>query len=328
MQPTMLIAIVAALVIVAVVLLLVLRRGRKAGGAVNDRLSEYAGANALVDSNGIAVIKSSNTREVVNERIDKALKDKGFALEISRKLARADMRLTIGEFIGLKVISMGAGFGIGTFLGRGFGQFALVVGLLVAIVGLYVPDLVVSNKGKKRVKMFNNQLGDTIMLAANSLRSGYSLLQSLELISKESPAPISEEFSRVIREVSLGLSTREALANMLRRVPSEDLDLLITAIGIQMEVGGNLAVILDKLSHTIRERIRIKGEIKVLTAQQQYAGYIISGLPIALCGVLMLIAPQYVTRMFPWPYTCMPICGLILIASGFFAIQKIVQIDI
>jgi len=327
MQQNVLIAIVAAVVFVALLSLLIVRSRRKKGTEVSTRLNEYAGASADAPSDG-AVVRSSNTREVVNERIDRALKDRGFALNISRKLARADLRLTIGEFIGLKVLSMGALFGIGAFLGRGFGPFALVVGLLVGVVGMYVPDIIVNMKGNKRIKEFNSQLSDTIMLAANSLRSGYSLLQSLELISKEAPAPMCDEFQRVIREVSLGLSTREALANMLRRVPSDDLDLLITAINIQSEVGGNLAVILDKIGHTIRERIRIKGEIKVLTAQQQYAGYIISGLPLALCGVLMLIAPAYVSRMFPWPYTCMPICGILLILTGFFAIQKIVAIDV
>jgi tight adherence protein B len=104
--------------------------------------------------------------------------------------------------------------------------------------------------------------------------------------------------------------------------------LLITAINIQTEVGGNLAQILDNIGHTIRERIRIKGEIKVLTAQQQYAGYIISGMPIALAGVLMLIAPSFMTKMFAWPWICMPICGLILIGVGFWAIMKIVDIDV
>ncbi len=327
MQPTVLIIIALAVVVVlgAVVLL---TRSRRKGGSVTERLNEYAGSTSASGETGVAVIRPSNTREVVTERIDKAIRGRGFAVDIARKLARADLRLTVGEFIGLKVLSMGVGFGIGAFLGRGFGPFAMVVGLLVGIIGLYVPDIIVNNKGNKRVKVFNSQLGDTIMLCANSLRSGYSLLQSLELISREAPAPMSDEFQRVIREVSLGLSTREALSNMLRRVPSDDLDLLITAINIQSEVGGNLAQILDKIGFTIRERIRIKGEIRVLTAQQTYAGYIISGLPIALAGVLMLISPNYVSKMFPWPYTCMPICGLLLIATGFFAIKKIVDIDV
>jgi tight adherence protein B len=115
---------------------------------------------------------------------------------------------------------------------------------------------------------------------------------------------------------------------MLRRVPSDDLDLLITAIGIQMEVGGNLAQVLDNIGHTIRERVRIKGEIRVLTAQQKYAGYIISGLPVALALVLTLIAPTFIFKLFVWPWICMPICALILIGIGFWAIMKIVDIDV
>jgi tight adherence protein B len=213
-------------------------------------------------------------------------------------------------------------------LGRGFGPFATVVGILVAVIGFYVPDFFIKRTANKRIKNFNDQLGDTITLMSNSLRSGYSLLQSMELISREAPPPICDEFKRVTREVGLGISTREALANMIRRVPSDDLDLLVTAIGIQMEVGGNLSQILDNIGHTIRERVRIKGEINVLTAQQKYAGYIISGLPIALALVLFLISPDYLTRMFVWPWICMPVCGVILIIAGFTAIMKIVDIDI
>ena len=297
---------------------------KKKGNAVGSRLSEYAGDKKTPNPQATA----TNRRTLVNERIEKAVRGKGFAVSIQRNLARADLKLTVAEFIGLKILSTAVGFGVGTFLGRDFGQFALLVGLLVGIIFMYLPDIFVKRRGNKRIKNFNNQLGDTITLAANSLRSGYSLLQSMELIAREAPAPMSDEFTRVIREVSLGLATREALSNMLRRVPSDDLDLLITAINIQAEVGGNLATILDNIGHTIRERIRIKGEIKVLVAQQQYSGYIISALPVALAGVLMLIAPTFMFKMFVWPWICMPICGLILIGLGFWAIMKIVNIDI
>ncbi len=292
-------------------------------GSVNNRLAEYGGAEKKGQ-----IQTATSSREAVNERIDRVLRGKSFAQNIQRNLAKADLKLTVAEFIGLKLLSTAVGFAVGTFLGRGLDKFALIVGLLVAIIAMFIPDILIKRKGTKRIKAFNDQLGDTITLAANALRSGYSLLQSMELLSKEAPSPISDEFQRVIREVSLGLSTREALANMLRRVPSDDLDLLITAINIQIEVGGNLAQILDNIGHTIRERIRIKGEIKVLTAQQQYAGYIISGMPIALAGVLMLIAPTFMTKMFVWPWICMPICGLILIGVGFWAIMKIVDIDV
>lgn len=297
---------------------------KKKGNTVGTRLSEYAG-----EKKGAATQAPTTTRRnLVNERIEKAVRGKGFAVTIQRNLARADLKLTVAEFIGLKILSTAVGFGIGTFLGRGLGQFALLVGLLTGLIFLYLPDIFVKQRGNKRIKQFNNQLGDTITLAANSLRSGYSLLQSMELIAREAPSPMGDEFQRVIREVSLGLATREALSNMLRRVPSDDLDLLITAINIQSEVGGNLATILDNIGHTIRERVRIKGEIKVLVAQQQYSGYIISGLPIALAGILMLIAPSFMFKMFVWPWICMPICGLILIGLGFWAIMKIVSIDI
>ncbi|MDB5078608.1 MAG: hypothetical protein JWP00_532 [Chloroflexi bacterium] len=297
---------------------------KKKGNNVGSRLTEYAG-NA---KNTAQPTTASSRRTQVNERIEKAVRGKGFAVSIQRNLIRADLKLTVAEFIGLKILSTAVGFGVGTFLGRDFGQFSLIIGLLVALVFLYLPDFFVKKRGNKRIKMFNTQLGDTITLAANSLRSGYSLLQSMELIAREAPAPMGDEFQRVIREVSLGLATREALGNMLRRVPSDDLDLLITAINIQAEVGGNLAIILDNIGHTIRERVRIKGEIKVLVAQQQYSGYIISGLPVALAGILMLIAPSFMMKMFVWPWICMPICGLILIGLGFWAIMKIVNIDI
>jgi tight adherence protein B len=291
---------------------------------VKNRLAEY-GATA---QGGKAPKTATNRRAEVSDRIERALKGRGFAQTVQRNLARADLKLTVAEFLGIKLLCVAIGFAIGVFLGRGFAQFSIIVGIVVAVVAYMIPDIVVKNRGNKRIKDFNNQLGDTITLMANSLRSGYSLLQSMELVSREAPAPMNDEFGRVIREVSLGIPTREALANMLRRVPSDDLDLLITAIGIQMEVGGNLAQVLDNIGHTIRERVRIKGEIRVLTAQQKYAGYIISGLPVALALVLMLIAPSFMFKLFVWPWICMPICALILIAVGFWAIMKIVDIDV
>lgn len=291
---------------------------------VGGRLAEYAGSATAKNQKAV----QPKRRDQINERIEKSLKGKGFANTIQRNIVRADLKLTVAEFIGIKIVATAVGFGVGVFLGRGLNQFSIIVGFVAALIFMYIPDFWVKRRGNKRIKEFNNQLGDTITLAANSLRSGYSLLQSLELISKEAPEPMASEFGRVIREVSLGITTKEALSNMLRRVPSDDLDLLITAIGIQMEVGGNLAQVLDNIGHTIRERVRIKGEIKVLTAQGQYSGYIISGMPVALAGILTLIAPTFMTKMFVWPWICMPICGLILIGLGFWAIMKIVDIDI
>jgi tight adherence protein B len=185
-----------------------------------------------------------------------------------------------------------------------------------------------SLKGQ-RLRKFNDQLGDTINLLVNSLRSGYSMPQAMETVAGDMPPPISEEFRRVGIEISLGVSLEQALDNMLRRVNSPDLDLLITAIGVQHEVGGNLAEILEIISHTIRERVRIHGEIKTLTAQGEITGYVLSGLPFALTGVLFLMNREYMMRMFTTP------CGWIMsgvaitiIVLGFVVMKKVVQVEV
>jgi tight adherence protein B len=158
-------------------------------------------------------------------------------------------------------------------------------------------------------------------------------LQTLDLVSRESPNPTSTEYRRVVQEVSLGLTTEEALQNLLKRVPSDDLDLLVTAVGIQMESGGNLAQILDTIGHTIRERVRIKGEIAVLTAQGRISAYIITGLPIALAIFITVINPGYMAPMFtfgfpPEAWCCLPVASLVMIVIGFFTIMKIVDIEV
>ena len=143
-----------------------------------------------------------------------------------------------------------------------------------------------------RLKAFNKQLPDTITLIANALRAGSSFLQAIEMVVREGQPPVTTEFDRVVREVNLGLAFDVALENMVRRVRSDDLELMATAITIQHQVGGNLAEILDSIAFTIRERVRIKGEIKTLTAQQRLSGYVVAVLPIGLMGVLFVHRAQ------------------------------------
>jgi tight adherence protein B len=243
-------------------------------------------------------------------RVDKAVSQRIFGKTVQRRLA------TI------------TGAAIGLYLGRGGAVQTVVFGLAGISLGFFAPDFFVKFRISKRLKDFNGQLGDTIGLMANSLRSGYSMLQSMDLVARESPDPIGAEFKRVVREVGLGLSPQEALNNLMRRLPSDDLDLLITAINIQYEVGGNLAQILDTISHTIRERVRIKGEIQVLTAQGRVSGYIISALPPFIGVVVTLINPSYMNTMWDFPWIIMPICGGILVFVGFMIIRKIVNIEV
>jgi tight adherence protein B len=179
------------------------------------------------------------------------------------------------------------------------------------------------------VNRFNDQLGDTITLLANSLRSGYTIVQSMKTVAEQLPDPMASEFLRVTQEIGLGLHYEEALNNMLRRVPSDDLDLLITAVNIQGKVGGNLAEILDTIGHTIRERVRIQGEIRVLTAQQMISGYILTALPVILGLVLYGINKEYVGRMFNDPCGWIMIgVSILMITAGFFAIKRIVDIEV
>jgi tight adherence protein B len=261
-------------------------------------------------------------------RVDKAVSQRIFGKTVQRRLAQADLKLTLFEFMLAKVFATITGAAVGLYVGRGGAVPTVIFGLTGIAIGFFAPDLFVKFRISKRLKDFNGQLGDTLGLLANSLRSGYSMLQSMELVARESPDPIGTEFKRVVREVGLGLSPQEALNNLLRRLPSDDLDLMITAINIQYEVGGNLAQILDTISHTIRERVRIKGEIQVLTAQGRVSGYIISALPPFIGVVVTLINPTYMNTMWDFPWIIMPICGGILVFVGFMIIRKIVNIEV
>jgi tight adherence protein B len=218
---------------------------------------------------------------------------------------------------------------IAFFLGARLLFGSALLGLVFAILGFFVPRIYLNFRKRQRLNAFNDQLGDTITLLANSLRSGFTIVQSMKTVAEQLPDPIAAEFYRVTQEIGLGLHYEEALNNMLRRVPSDDLDLMITAVNIQGRVGGNLAEILDTIGHTIRERIRIKGEIRVLTAQQMISGYILTALPLLLALVLYLINKTYISRMFSDPCGWIMIgIGFLMLFLGFLAIRKIVDIEV
>lgn len=246
---------------------------------------------------------------------------------ISKNLARANIKLRPAEYIAAMVASsLAAGF-VGMVLGG-----SIILAILGLIVGPFIPGIYVKSAEGRRLKKFDSQLGDMLNLTVNGLRAGYSTLQAMEAVSRELPAPVSEEFRRVVQEMQLGIPMEEALDHLLRRISSEDLDLVITAINVQREVGGNLAEILDTISFTIRERVRIKGEISALTAQGRATAWVISALPIALTVLLFVVNREYIMEFFnPETRACgYPLLGLagLMIVVGFLAVQKIVSIDI
>ena len=303
---------------------MVLSRVMASSGNVEARVQEFAGRQPeAVTTNG------RTDRERLTARTDKALGGMAYAQRVARNLAQADLKLTITEFLLIKAFSVVGGWLVGQFMTREqTGVVPLVFGVIFAVIGWFAPDWYVKYRQGKRIRMFNGQLADTIVLMSNSLRSGFSFPQTMDLIGKEVAPPMSTEFRRAVREIGLGMGVEAALLNLYKRVPSEDLDLMITAVTIQFEVGGNLATILDTIGHTIRERIRIKGEIQTLTAMGRASGWIITLLPFALGAFIMLINPTYMKAMFDWPWVCMPICATMLIALGGWLIMKIVTIEV
>lgn len=322
------ISVLAALAIFGAALLVYLgiqsSRARAATPEMEDRLDRFGTRPDLLP----AEEEQSGSNQIVAEHLERAVQGRDFSDKTRLALSQADLKMTVGEWLSIRILAAIVAGMFGMFVGRSSIGLAMLFFLMLAGMGWMAPQIYLDMRAKKRRKMFVDQLGDTIGMMANSLRAGYSLLQTMELVSRESPQPMADEFRRVVREVGLGVSTGQALDNLMRRVPSEDLDLLVSAISIQHEVGGNLGQILDVIGDTIRERVRIKGEINVLTSQQQLSGYVISALPIVLAFGLFLMNRDYMMGMFVWPWICLPIAALVLEGIGFVVMKKIVAIEV
>jgi tight adherence protein B len=301
---------------------------------------------------GIAVTLTSQ-RSLIDERLDSYLEEEpqyrddeegerptalaawltervettNFGERISRDLARADLKFKTGEYFALIIISSVFTAFFAYFFFGGSALFALA-GL---IFGLFIPRFYVRRQQTLRLRRFNDQLPDMLNLMVNGLRTGFSAMQAMEAVGEEMPAPISDEFRRVVQEMQLGISMEQALDNLYRRIPSDDLDLAITAINIQREVGGNLAEILDTISYTIRERIRIIGEVKAVTAQVSYSGKFLALMPVIMSLVLWGLNREYMNQFFEEPRLCgMLMLGLasIMLVIGYVVLNKIATIEI
>ena len=292
-----------------------------ANPTVEERLRDYVRPVARV---GTVVDKSGAPASPIGDRLDKALERRQVGQKLALNLERADVKMTPSEFVSLTFVIVAGCVVLGFGVLRN-PPFAL----MLAAAGFYAPRLWLWRKRAKRLKQFNDQLADGIALLANSLRSGYSLPQAFELLSRDARPPLGPEFARVNREVNLGLTPSDALGNVLNRVPSDDLDLFITAVNVQREVGGNLAEVMDSIADTIRDRVKLMGEVRVLTAQQSYAGYIVTGLPVALAAVMFLINPHYMSTLFQTLLGWIMIgCASAMLFVGFIAMRKIVKIRV
>ncbi|MCK5053270.1 MAG: type II secretion system F family protein [Anaerolineales bacterium] len=291
---------------------------------VEERLGRYA-EGTVASATGERVKRERGS--IIADYLERAGEGSDLFDNLARDLARADLKLRPAEYIAAIVISILGFAAIGFVMSS-----SMIFAIAAAIPGALVPRAYVKMQEKSRLKKFDNQLSDMLNLMVNGLRAGFSTLQAMEAVSRELPSPINEEFHRVVQEMQLGIAMEEALDHLLRRIDSEDLDLVITAINVQREVGGNLAEILDSISFTIRERVRIKGEIAALTAQGRATAWVISAMPVILTALLFLINREYIMQFFnPETRSCgIPLISLagIMIVVGFIATQKIVDIDI
>lgn len=198
-----------------------------------------------------------------------------------------------------------------------------------ALLGILLSWLYLQIMIGRRKKAFTNQLGDTLAMVANSMRSGFSFMQSMELVSREMAAPMGEEFHQVMTEIHVGATAEQALLAMARRADSRDFDLVVAAVLIQRQVGGNLAQILDSISDTISGRIRMKREVKTLTAQGRLSGWVLAVLPFAVGGLISMSTPQYLQPLFTEDLGRMAIvAGIVWEIIGILVIQRIVHIDV
>lgn len=296
-----------------------------ARSSVDERLGRYVRRSGSgVVSRGQAAERTPPARSSFLARVDQAITSRDFVQGIRRELARADLPLTVPEYLFINVmVVLGAGV-VGFLISQ-----LWFSALMLAVGSAFVPTLYVRWRQRRRVAAFNNQLGDVLNVLTGSLRAGYGLLQSFDYVSDRLPDPAANEFGRVVREVSLGLSMNEALANLLKRVPSDDLELMVTAIGIHQEVGGNLTIILESITETIRERVRIEREIRSLTAMQRFSAYILVALPFVVSGFLFLMNPDYIMKLFePGATLCIPFGALIAMILGFLITRRIVAIEV
>jgi tight adherence protein B len=268
------------------------------------------------------LLKRGNTASFA--RLEDVLNRLGIKSRLQDLLQRADSSSSSAKaFLRCLAIS-GA-----TLLLASFFNLPLIVKLLLSAALGFAPIMLLRLQGARRLKAFNNALPECIDLMARALRAGRSVASAIEVIAEQGQEPVASEFAHVFKEQNFGLPFRESLMNMSRRIPSQDLQFLITAMLVQKETGGNLIDILDRTTHVIRERIRIHGEIRVKTAQGRLTGWILSLLPIVMGVLINFVNPGFEKPLFYDPVgKIMLYCGAGMLVLGGLIIRKIVDIEV
>ena len=251
----------------------------------------------------------------------------GWLHKMERDLRLADSHLHPGDLVAIRLIGAVIGFAAPfLFLGGTIGTMAAVV---TAFVGFQAPQVWLSQRCAARFRKLENQLPDALTMVANSLKAGFGLLQALSMAAEQLEHPVSTEFAQTVEETNIGSSLEEAFQALSERNENYDLDMVVTAVLVQRSAGGNLAEILQTVTDTMRERVRIKGEIQTLTAQQRLTGFVIALLPVGVGAMFLVISPEYIKTLFIDPMgRVMLIMSVFLEAIGVVVIRRILSIEV
>ncbi len=291
------------------------------GSGFNDRLETFGSIpqDQQRRSSGRGRTRLMRTRYRLNSMLSALTSE-----ELNIKLLSANWPVTETEFILIRFGSTALGFLFGWLVFQ-----SILPGLGFAVLAYIIPGVYLNWSISHRQTKFQNQLIDVLVLVKGAVQAGYSFLQAIDVVVDEVSAPASEEFRRVRREVGLGLSLNQALVNLTTRMQSDDLSLVVTAVNINTRVGGNLSTMLEAVVATIRERVQLFNEIRALTSQQRFSGYMLSLLPFIVVAILFVISPDYIGRLFePGAMLCIPGGALGFVILGNIVIRLMVKIDV
>lgn len=298
----------------------VLRRRRE----VAERIQMFSGYQP-------SVVRKASVFEVLRSRLHEIFAEKARRTDTGLGRKKLDLMMVRAglPLLGSEFLAISAGGALLVFVIFALATRNPVTGLLALLLFLAADFVFVQRRITKRLDNFQRQLADCLSLVANSLRAGFSFLQTMEIISREMEPPMSTEFERVMRDTTLGKSLDDALHDMDDRVGSADFSLVVTAVLIQQQVGGNLATILDTIRQTISERIRIRREVNTLTAQGKMSGIVLACIPVALALFFYVSSPEYLEPLLTTNIGRIAIIGaLFLVIVGFAIIRKIVDIKV
>jgi tight adherence protein B len=319
MNPMLFPILVGGLVIAMIVLLFLAFR-KSAEGAASDRLDALVGRNIRKDSSADMLLK-----QALQEADKKSLLDRLTPefFNLTKTFEQADCNIKPSALFGISLGLSALGAAMCIWL---VNVYVIPIGV-VAFFSL--PWMWLYYKRANRLKKFAAQLPDAMELVARALRAGHSLAAGMHVVAEEMPAPISKEFGRVYEEQNLGIPLEEALKGMCDRVPNLDLRFFVTSVAIQRQTGGDLAEILDRIGHVIRERFKILGQVKALTAEGRLSGIVLISMPIGLFLLMLWMKPDYIRLLWTDPMGVkMSIAAIILVLIGSYAIKKIVDIKV